>query len=182
MPPPRDLWARTSAALDVEQARRSGRRVGRTDRGVAARRARATGTRVFSFPRGGWAPVGAIGSIAAVMVVGFLLGNMILTAPSVPGSTPGIAVLPSATPIALPTPMADSMRAAVDSGEYATTSEVIRDALRLWVSRRELRAREIAGLKVAWDQGKASGKPRPLDVQSIVTAAKAKGKAARKSG
>jgi len=84
--------------------------------------------------------------------------------------------------IALPTPMADSMRAAVDSGEYATTSEVIRDALRLWVSRRELRAREIAGLKVAWDQGKASGKPRPLDVQSIVTAAKAKGKAARKSG
>jgi antitoxin ParD1/3/4 len=76
--------------------------------------------------------------------------------------------------VALPSPMADSMRAAVDSGEYATTSEVIRDALRLWEARRELRAREIASLKSAWDKGKASGSPKRLDIDAIITRAKKK--------
>ena len=33
--------------------------------------------------------------------------------------------------IAIPTPMADTVRQAVEAGEYASTSEVIRDALRL---------------------------------------------------
>ena len=44
--------------------------------------------------------------------------------------------------VALPAIMAEQMRAAVDAGEYATTSEIVRDALRLWESRRELRARD----------------------------------------
>ena len=105
VPPPRDLWARTAAALDAEQARSSGRRVGRSSRRATAPRGRAVGARVFSFPRGGWAPVGALGSIAAVMVVGFLVGNMILGGPSSPSGTPGIAGVPTATPNALPTPI-----------------------------------------------------------------------------
>ena len=74
--------------------------------------------------------------------------------------------------VALPGPMADSMRAAIESGEYATTSEVIRDALRLWEARRELRAREIVALKSAWEKGKASGSPKPLDIDAIITRAK----------
>jgi antitoxin ParD1/3/4 len=64
--------------------------------------------------------------------------------------------------------MAEQMRAAVDAGEYATTSEIVRDALRLWESRREFRAREIADLKAAWDKGKASGKAKPLDIEAII--------------
>jgi antitoxin ParD1/3/4 len=74
--------------------------------------------------------------------------------------------------VSLPTPMADSMRAAVESGEYATPSEIVRDALRLWESRRELRARDVAALKQAWDEGKASGPARPLDVDAIIRRAK----------
>ena len=59
--------------------------------------------------------------------------------------------------IALPEPMAASVRAAVEAGEYASTSEVLRDALRLWEARRELRARDIEELRRRWDAGKASG-------------------------
>ena len=70
--------------------------------------------------------------------------------------------------VALPTPMADRMRSAVESGEYATTSEIVRDALRLWEGRRELREREIMALRRAWDQGKASGHPVPLDMKAII--------------
>jgi antitoxin ParD1/3/4 len=49
--------------------------------------------------------------------------------------------------IALPEPMAASVRAAVEAGEYASTSEVFRDALRLWEARRELRARDVEELR-----------------------------------
>ena len=80
--------------------------------------------------------------------------------------------------VALPAPMADRLRSAVESGEYATTSEIVRDALRLWEGRRELRERELTALKKAWDQGKASGPMRPLDIDAIV----GKAKRAKKSG
>jgi len=70
--------------------------------------------------------------------------------------------------IALPSKMAQSMRTAVEAGEYATTSEVVRDALRLWESRRDLRAQALAGLQRAWGEGKASGRPRPLDIDSVI--------------
>ncbi|HEX7473147.1 MAG TPA: zf-HC2 domain-containing protein, partial [Candidatus Limnocylindrales bacterium] len=93
VPPPRDLWARTSAALDAEQARSGGGRRTRSAR-------RQTGSSVLGFPRNRWAPLGALGSIAAVMVVGFLLGNMLILAPT---RSPSIAQAPSATPNLVPT-------------------------------------------------------------------------------
>jgi antitoxin ParD1/3/4 len=70
--------------------------------------------------------------------------------------------------IALPTPMADAVRQAVEAGEYASTSEVIRDALRLWESRRELRERDLAVLRERWDAGKASGIAGPLDIKRVM--------------
>jgi antitoxin ParD1/3/4 len=70
--------------------------------------------------------------------------------------------------IALPTPMADAVRQAVEAGEYASTSEVIRDALRLWESRRELRERDLAVLRERWDAGKASGVAGPVDVKRLI--------------
>lgn len=48
---------------------------------------------------------------------------------------------------------------AVESGAYATNSEVIRDALRLWEQREELREMELARLKRAYEEGLASGEP-----------------------
>lgn len=70
--------------------------------------------------------------------------------------------------IALPTPMADAVRQAVEAGEYASTSEVIRDALRLWENRRELRERDLAVLRERWDAGKASGVAGPVDVKRLI--------------
>jgi antitoxin ParD1/3/4 len=49
------------------------------------------------------------------------------------------------------------LQAAVDRGDYASTSEVVRDALRLWDLQEEMRALEIARLKAAYEEGLASG-------------------------
>ena len=48
---------------------------------------------------------------------------------------------------------------AVESGAYASNSEVVRDALRLWEQREEMRALELARLKQAYEEGIASGEP-----------------------
>ncbi|HEY2136977.1 MAG TPA: type II toxin-antitoxin system ParD family antitoxin [Xanthobacteraceae bacterium] len=76
--------------------------------------------------------------------------------------------------IALPEPMAERVRAAVEAGEYASTSEVLRDALRLWEARRELRARDAELLRQRWDTGKASGLAGEVDVPRLVAEEKAK--------
>jgi antitoxin ParD1/3/4 len=82
--------------------------------------------------------------------------------------------------IALPAPMADAVRRAVDAGEYASTSEVVRDALRLWESRRHLRERDIETVRRRWDEGKASGRAGPLDIKRIVAEERAKLKGSRR--
>ena len=69
--------------------------------------------------------------------------------------------------VALPAPMANSVRQAVADGEYASTSEVIRDALRLWQSRRHLLERDADVLRSRWDEGKASGRSGRLDVKRM---------------
>lgn len=76
--------------------------------------------------------------------------------------------------IALPGPMADAVRQVVEAGEYASASEVVRDALRLWESRRDLRARDIEVLRERWDCGKASGRAGKLDIKRLITEERAK--------
>ena len=76
--------------------------------------------------------------------------------------------------IALPAPMASDVRRAVEDGEYASTSEVIRDALRLWGLRRELRQRDIEVLRRHWDEGIASGLAGPLDIERLIAEERAK--------
>jgi antitoxin ParD1/3/4 len=82
--------------------------------------------------------------------------------------------------IALPAPMADAVRRAVDAGEYASTSEVIRDALRLWESRRHLRERDLEIVRQRWDEGKASGRAGPLDIKRIIAEERTKLKASQR--
>jgi antitoxin ParD1/3/4 len=60
-----------------------------------------------------------------------------------------------------------ALRTAVENGEYATTSEVVREAIRDWQVKRELRAEDTRRLQEMWDQGKASGKPVPLDFDDL---------------
>ena len=52
--------------------------------------------------------------------------------------------------IALPSEMAELVRRAVDLGEYSSNSEVIRDALRDWTHKRNLREQGLAGLRRKW--------------------------------
>jgi antitoxin ParD1/3/4 len=50
-----------------------------------------------------------------------------------------------------------ALKAAVETGEYATSSEVIREAIRDWQFKRELRKEDLRRLRELWDNGKASG-------------------------
>jgi antitoxin ParD1/3/4 len=50
-----------------------------------------------------------------------------------------------------------ALKAAVETGEYATTSEVIREALREWQWKRALRGEDLKRLGELWREGKASG-------------------------
>ena len=52
--------------------------------------------------------------------------------------------------IALPAEMLTLVHDAVDAGEYASTSEVVRDALREWTIRRTSRQQGIADLRKLW--------------------------------
>jgi antitoxin ParD1/3/4 len=57
--------------------------------------------------------------------------------------------------IALPVEMASVVRRAVEVGEYSSNSEVIRDALRDWTHKRNLREQSLAGLRKQWQQATA---------------------------
>lgn len=59
--------------------------------------------------------------------------------------------------IALPHDMVADVKAAVAQGEYATTSEVIRDALRDWRLKRKVEALDVEDLKRLVQDGMASG-------------------------
>jgi len=57
--------------------------------------------------------------------------------------------------ITMPAEMLAVVRAAVDGGDYASTSEVIREALRDWKMKRALQIQEFTTLKADIDQGLA---------------------------
>jgi len=59
--------------------------------------------------------------------------------------------------VAVTPEMATMMREVVESGEYASASEVMREALRDWKHRRMQRARAIEELGLLWDTGMNSG-------------------------
>jgi antitoxin ParD1/3/4 len=67
-----------------------------------------------------------------------------------------------------------ALKAAVESGEYATASEIVREALRDWQFKRELRQKDIERLRQLWDEGKASGPPEPFDIERTIAAARAR--------
>ena len=61
--------------------------------------------------------------------------------------------------IALPPEMAALVRSAVATGEYASSSEVIRDALRDWKHKRSLRQQGIAELRQLWQEALSDRTP-----------------------
>jgi antitoxin ParD1/3/4 len=69
--------------------------------------------------------------------------------------------------VALPSDMADLVRKAVETGDYASSSEVIREALREWKARRASQQYAVRELRGLWDAGIKSGSGSDLDTAAI---------------
>ncbi len=73
--------------------------------------------------------------------------------------------------VTMPAEMAAAVKGAVDSGDYASTSEIVREALRDWRTKRALQLQELAALKADIDKGLAdvaAGRVRDFDSARIV--------------
>ncbi len=69
--------------------------------------------------------------------------------------------------VALTSEMAAFVRDAVESGEYASSSEVIREALRDWKQKRLLQLQNTDELRCLWQEGIDSGAGRYVDMEAI---------------
>ena len=73
--------------------------------------------------------------------------------------------------ITLPSDMAAVVKGAVEGGDYASSSEVVREALRDWKMKRALQLRELAALKADIDKGLtdlAEGRVKDFDAGRII--------------
>lgn len=61
--------------------------------------------------------------------------------------------------IALPPEMVAQVRQAVETGEYASSSEVVRDALRDWTYKRHLQQQGVAELRQLWLEARNNDTP-----------------------
>jgi antitoxin ParD1/3/4 len=80
--------------------------------------------------------------------------------------------------VALTPEMAAMVKDAVRRGEYASASEVFRDALRYWKAHQDAREREVAELRRLWQEGIASGAGTLGDMAAIKAEARRRLKAA----
>lgn len=67
--------------------------------------------------------------------------------------------------VTMPAEMAAKLRAAVESGEYATTSEVVREALRDWSDEQEQRSIALDRLRALIREGEES---ESLDGETVL--------------
>ena len=73
--------------------------------------------------------------------------------------------------VTLPAEMAAVVKSAVDAGDYASTSEVIRAALRDWKLKRTMQIEELAALKADIDAGLAdvaAGRVKDFDAARVI--------------
>jgi antitoxin ParD1/3/4 len=73
--------------------------------------------------------------------------------------------------ITLPSDMAAVVKGAVEGGDYASSSEVVREALRDWKMKRALQLQELAALKIDIDKGLtdlAEGRVKDFDAARII--------------
>lgn len=73
--------------------------------------------------------------------------------------------------ITLPSDIAAVVKGAVEGGDYASNSEVVREALRDWKMKRALQLQELAALKAEIDRGLADvaeGRVHDFDADRII--------------
>lgn len=83
--------------------------------------------------------------------------------------------------VALSSDLLTMVKDAVSSGKYASSSEVVREALREWQIRQPLREAEVERLRRAWAEGIDSGASRPFDIDEIKAKARDRLTAARRA-
>lgn len=74
--------------------------------------------------------------------------------------------------VALTQEMAEMIRQAVETGEYASSSEVVREALRDWKHRRDFNQTGLEELRRLWTEGLHSGPSRYITIQEIIAEAR----------
>ena len=57
--------------------------------------------------------------------------------------------------VTMPQEMAAKLRAAVDEGSYATSSEIVREAVRAWADERDREGAENAAMRAILDKARA---------------------------
>lgn len=77
---------------------------------------------------------------------------------------------------------AELLRDAVESGAYASGSEVVREAMRDWSAKWQQRRGDIQRLRELWAEGKASGPATPVDFDEVLEEARAELIASRSHG
>lgn len=77
---------------------------------------------------------------------------------------------------------AELLRDAVESGAYASGSEVVREAMRDWSAKWQQRRGDIQRLRELWAEGKASGPATPVDFDEVLEEAREALKASRSHG
>ncbi len=73
--------------------------------------------------------------------------------------------------ITIPSEMVTTVKAAVEGGDYASTSEVVREALRDWKAKRETQLQDLLELKADIDKGLAdlsAGRVVDFDTDRII--------------
>jgi len=73
--------------------------------------------------------------------------------------------------VTMPADMAAIIKAAVEGGDYASTSEVVREALRDWKTKRAIQLQELTALKSDIDKGLAdvaAGRVKNFDANQII--------------
>jgi antitoxin ParD1/3/4 len=71
----------------------------------------------------------------------------------------------------MPADMAAAVKGAVEDGDYASTSEVIREALRDWRTKRALQLQELSVLRADVERGMAdiaAGRVKDFDAERII--------------
>jgi antitoxin ParD1/3/4 len=80
---------------------------------------------------------------------------------------------PKTLQITLPADQIERLDGWVESGEYRSRDEVVREALLLWEEREALNVMDDAQLKAEYEAGLASGDPVAIDIDELIERFKA---------